>query len=548
MLLARYVDLAYQASDTSRLRVSIPKMCRNLHELDHAHIKRLLVIATKTDDAELAHAIAQEVLRRNVIDYRTAVDIFTLVSAEVDHEKRREIQVVLEGKLKDVDQARLRVSGAFFEFGSEAAYREARRLFPKVRTPREAAFLADAVAKSGRPQLASRFLRFCTRRWPRSAQVRNAMIMAFLAGGHINAAQSYLDRQGDRCTPRDLVPMQLRVLIHAGKLKSAGKLIEETRRPGRGKANPTESLMVFLGLGDIELAKKTVSDHFPHERAHFRATHLGSLLNELEIYQSAGSLSGSQSRDEVESYFAAASRVVDDWATENDELGTDSFDGTRRILQYWDAPEPGFAVSELMATWKNIPGWSYLRLDRAEAMEWLLATFGAKYVQAFRLARNVAEESDFLRLCLLYEEGGLYVDADDKRIAPPDELLHGTSGAMLFKEPFGALANNIMYSPPRHPVFAKAIELSLAALLARESDSTWFKTGPGLMTRATALFILDDPAGAEEHLTLRPYFELRQYVQPHIRAPHKVSQNYWNAPRNRIANAFVKALGKPLPG
>ena len=34
--------------------------------------------------------------------------------------------------------------------------------------------------------------------------------------------------------------------------------------------------------------------------------------------------------------------------------------------------------------------------------------FGANHVRAFSLANSVAEECDFLRLCLLYQFGGIY--------------------------------------------------------------------------------------------------------------------------------------------
>jgi hypothetical protein len=214
----------------------------------------------------------------------------------------------------------------------------------------------------------------------------------------------------------------------------------------------------------------------------------------------------------------------------------------RKIFQYWDSPQVPDALQEVMASWTDIPGWEYRRLDRRGALSWLQEAFDREHVRAFRLANTAAEEADFLRLCLLDAEGGLHVDSDAKRITTPDALLEGSRGAVVFREPYGALSNTVLYAPPQHRLVTPMRDMALRSLLARENDPTWAKTGSGLITRGVATLIMSEGAEPARSLTIPPQRHMRRHLKPNIPMPHKVVNRHRNAARSRVPEQVRRAL------
>lgn len=174
---------------------------------------------------------------------------------------------------------------------------------------------------------------------------------------------------------------------------------------------------------------------------------------------------------------------------------------------------------------------------------WLRDTDCTEHVRAFNLASHVAEESDFLRLCLLLADGGIYADADDLLTGPQEALLQHGAGLVVFPEPtLGRIENNLLCAPRGHPVIARAVDLSLRALLGRDNDSTWSKTGPGMLPRATALHLIEDPEAALIDTHLLPRALLHRQVHPHMALPCKSTAHYWNARTGEVSHAVRRAL------
>jgi mannosyltransferase OCH1-like enzyme len=151
--------------------------------------------------------------------------------------------------------------------------------------------------------------------------------------------------------------------------------------------------------------------------------------------------------------------------------GTDScsqgslvtLDIPRVIHRVWlDDPMPvtftefGQAWDQVMPDWSRIDWRSSKDLDRLQlpAQEVRLRS---KKVIPHDWKRFVA---DVLRLELLYEYGGLYVDTDVDPYRPMDELLTGKK-VLLVRSPnvskgYYAITNCVMAAVPRHP-FIKAL-------------------------------------------------------------------------------------------
>jgi hypothetical protein len=151
--------------------------------------------------------------------------------------------------------------------------------------------------------------------------------------------------------------------------------------------------------------------------------------------------------------------------------------------------------------------------DDETAAKYIAERYGATGVAAFARCEHPAMRSDYLRLCFVLAEGGLYVDADDvllndgwRRVFDDNRLklqplCYDIPGATMVaaSEPglfdradphrIFYVNNNPIAAPPGHPVLRRALTRATLALLdpnsASEIQST---TGPGNLTAALAAF------------------------------------------------------------
>ncbi|MFN4101959.1 MAG: glycosyltransferase family 32 protein, partial [Pararhodobacter sp.] len=210
----------------------------------------------------------------------------------------------------------------------------------------------------------------------------------------------------------------------------------------------------------------------------------------------------------------------------------------RRIVQYWDSARLPEDIAPITESWSRLPGYAYHRLDRRAARVFLRDRLDASFLRAFGLARSATEESDFIRLCLLATGGGIYADCDDWRTGDPAAFLARSRGLLVLREPSGALANNFIAAPPGHPALIRGAVLAQRALLERHNDSTWSKTGPGLLTRAVAWY-LDDCARHKTApaLTVLPQFMAGLLFDPHVPLRYKQTARYWRSGPDRAGLA-----------
>jgi mannosyltransferase OCH1-like enzyme len=202
----------------------------------------------------------------------------------------------------------------------------------------------------------------------------------------------------------------------------------------------------------------------------------------------------------------------------------------RHILQYWNTGKPPTALEAIMRSWQAAEGYAYHLFDRPAALRFLADELGADWAAALRLANHPAEQSDFFRLCFLAVKGGIYADCDDRLISSLDELTMGEAGLVVFRERRGAIANNLLLAEPAHPVVIHAAVAAKQALLRKDNDSVWTKTGPGLLTRSVA--VACEEAGAREAdpgVTIHTMLHAARHVQCHIPLPYKRTAGYWNA-------------------
>lgn len=184
------------------------------------------------------------------------------------------------------------------------------------------------------------------------------------------------------------------------------------------------------------------------------------------------------------------------------------------LVRYWHDPyDLPPDVRACLNTWDRLrdEGVDFRMFDDASAAAYIEVRFGVREREAFAQCRHPAMRSDYLRLCFVLAEGGLYVDADDElvdgdwrcmfrggglkvqplcydvpsgQMAPTSEIWRAdarTSGRIFY------LNNNPIAAPAGHPVLRRALSRATERLLAGDSKpEIQSTTGPGNFTAALA--------------------------------------------------------------
>jgi len=442
-------------------------------------------------------------------------------------------------------QATLAADFALHLDGPEAALERLRRDRRRNRAPGEALNLVRLLKFAGRYALGLRYLQFCRRRWPDNAEIRLNQATLLMEAGRPDLALAGLDEPVavSRRKQAQFARIRAHALLETGQWHAALAELDKAAASRLDHGVAATRLRVLLMLGREEEAaaqvrearRRGVQDRISSE--HFSLSLYGTLMGDLALFraESASLPPGDHSGYLAARYICAASQIIERHAgNADDHVRNAAHDGApaipRRIFQYWNLRVPPESVAEIMRSWSRLPDVEYVRFDRAAARRFLRETYGPDYELAFRLANNIAEEADFLRLCYLRHHGGIYADADDRLYGTLAELVPAGAGLVCFREPFGILANNCIAARPGHPAIVRASEMAAEALLSRDNDSTWSKTGPGLLSRAVASYLAAArPAEPGDRVVIRPNHVLRRQVQIHIQLPHKKTRKYWNA-------------------
>lgn len=217
-----------------------------------------------------------------------------------------------------------------------------------------------------------------------------------------------------------------------------------------------------------------------------------------------------------------------------------------RIVQYWtdDVPED---VGTLMATWQGLnPDFQRTLFDDERAGDFLDREYGPDIARAYRRASVAAQKADIFRLAYLAARGGIYVDADNRCLAPVAGLLRPGANLVVYQERWGTLANDVIAATPEHPVIIRALELAVAAVNRGDHDFIWLATGPGLLTRA---FAQEWAAQTSGGLTRRTEILDLGIVQRSIGIgcplKYKSTQRHWVQAKSRREILRAKSVSSP---
>ena len=195
----------------------------------------------------------------------------------------------------------------------------------------------------------------------------------------------------------------------------------------------------------------------------------------------------------------------------------------RTIVQFWDKPEPPADVALLIEEWKSAqPGYAHLLFNDVTAHDFIMSCYGEYVARLYKAIEHVAGRADFLRLAWLAQNGGIYVDADDRIVGELGPLLAPGKGLVLnwSAGPPPCVNNWFIASRPRHPAIVAMLSQALYILpkVARLGLrlSPWLTTGPGLysMVLMDEIAMTDGTPESLADLSFQRESDYRKVVQP----------------------------------
>ena len=161
----------------------------------------------------------------------------------------------------------------------------------------------------------------------------------------------------------------------------------------------------------------------------------------------------------------------------------------RTLVQFWDNPAVPADVLEVIETWRRDLGrYSHSLYSKAAARAFLVQHCDPTYVEAYDETPHIAGKADLFRLAWLFHNGGIYVDADERRLADIGFLFPPDAGLVLnwSAGPPPCVNNWFIGARAGHKLLAYQMDLAVQQVAFARTHhrplSAWTVTGPGVVT------------------------------------------------------------------
>lgn len=199
-----------------------------------------------------------------------------------------------------------------------------------------------------------------------------------------------------------------------------------------------------------------------------------------------------------------------------------------QVFQFWDSVDLPEQIGALMEQNRRLnPGYVFHRFNEAEAFAYLKEKDETQAMRGFRLAPHAAGKADIFRLAVLWHEGGIYLDVDDRCLKPLDDLVDPRFRFIGHQEPQKSIGNNFLAVRRRDPIMRAALDEAVGAFSGPRGESLWLSTGPGAITRAVAQHGTRKDGTFGEGVWIMPVHRLRHSIAPHIHLSYKATGLHW---------------------
>lgn len=377
----------------------------------------------------------------------------------------------------------------------------------------------------GTGPLAARYLRACCRRWPEDRAIGQLAAVACDACG---------------MEPPGCVP-----------LSADGPSIQSLARDGATSPR-VGRIEACLLAGDLEQAEAELGglriEDGPLEEALLRrprATRIGSLLNEARLLAAAEVdwTLGDVERlaPFAEGFFLPARRIVASLAPDPNR-GRGRSPVPEAVHLVWPSSAPPSAEAErLFEAWRAATRRAVTVHLVADGATCMAEAGGEAALRAFRMTQDEAQKADMLMLALSVVKGGAVVMADQWPARAVDALLDTATAPLLFRDRDGSVSLDAIVAPAGHALSRRALASVVTSCLAWDNDHRWFKTGPGLMTRAMAIHLMQSDR-ADAPVDLRPVAALRRHMYRHRTVVPTPARDAPHAADAMLARAVARSV------
>lgn len=157
----------------------------------------------------------------------------------------------------------------------------------------------------------------------------------------------------------------------------------------------------------------------------------------------------------------------------------------KHIYQTWKTHDLPPGIQQVISRFLSInPGWSHHLYDDAEISDFIHTHFPGRVYQAFNMLAIGAARADLWRYCVLYTNGGVYLDIDADIRAPLDRLIRADDDAVITREQVPGLFNQwILIFSKGHLLLKAVIDECVENVLARTSNNILHLTGSTVFTQ-----------------------------------------------------------------
>ncbi len=476
---------------------------------------------------KLIHAAVARFLSGDDLPWYMGVWLVEQVTEGADLGLAQDLSDQLQGTIRNPEERRaFLLEDALLRGGPRAALRMVRADPVAGRDAEAAERVLRILSGAGLCDLAYRYGRRCTRVWPDHISLSDQAAKAALAAGLVDAALDMLPE-----TRSATIGSRFSVLLSAGKIPQASILLADWPQDAAARPGCADQLELHVLAGNLSAAETTLGRIDPQRDVddailvtNPRSTRVGTLLNEARIMARIVGGGGDpvgipEDREPVADLFLPARAVVAARLSTGPVMApcADEADLDPRpmeAIQVWPGTPP-LEIRHIVEAWAGVPNITHRLMSHDQGRDYLRANFDQDASRAFELATEVQQRSDMLRLAIMLREGGIALEMNQVPARGVSGLLRDVRCARVFVDPRGHIVTDVYAAPPRHPLIQRAFDLVVASGLARENDHRWFRTGPGLMTRAVALQLLESEDPEEAGIAICPVSRLRRFVQPH---------------------------------
>jgi mannosyltransferase OCH1-like enzyme len=195
----------------------------------------------------------------------------------------------------------------------------------------------------------------------------------------------------------------------------------------------------------------------------------------------------------------------------------------KKFHQFWtcfktgDVSIPIFYQKNVATIKDQHPEWTYKCWSMKEAYLYIKTYFGW-FLPTFESYDKDIKRADAFRYCILFREGGVYMDLDSACLKPLDTLISVSNTAIFGYEQYNKtiIGNAFMAAPPFHPFFA----FCLLQLLTTVKLGVLKSAGPCFLTKLITQYNSIVKKGKILHVHAIPIL----YTHEWRKTPHSISK------------------------